>query len=49
MNVTYEYSDGRLLLYENYPFTAYGMHGFDNGDEDVSPHHALNRSFDHWL
>lgn len=32
MNVTYEYSDGRLLVYENYPFTAYGIHGFDNGN-----------------
>jgi len=32
MNVTYEYPDGRLLVYENYPFTAYGMHGFDNGN-----------------
>jgi predicted dehydrogenase len=32
MNVTYEYSDGRLLVYENYPFTAYGLHGFDNGN-----------------
>ncbi|MCH8923315.1 MAG: hypothetical protein IIA67_09245, partial [Planctomycetes bacterium] len=32
MNVTYEYPDGRLLIYENYPFTKYGMHGFDNGN-----------------
>lgn len=32
MNVTYEYPDGRLLVYENYPFTAYGLHGFDNGN-----------------
>ncbi len=32
LNVTYEYPDGRLLVYENYPFTAYGMHGFDNGN-----------------
>jgi predicted dehydrogenase len=32
MNVTYEYPDGRLLIYENYPFTPYGMHGFDNGN-----------------
>lgn len=31
MNVTYEYSDGQLLIYENCPFTAYGLHGFDNG------------------
>ena len=32
MNVTYEYPDGRRLVYENYPFTEYGMHGFDNGN-----------------
>ena len=32
LNVTYEYEDGRLLIYENYPFTSYGMHGFDNGN-----------------
>lgn len=32
MNVVYEYPDGRLLIYENYPFTAYGMHGVDNGN-----------------
>jgi predicted dehydrogenase len=32
MNVTYEYPDGRLLIYENFPFTAYGIHGFDNGN-----------------
>jgi predicted dehydrogenase len=32
MNVAYEYSDGRLLIYENYPFTAYGLHGFENGN-----------------
>jgi predicted dehydrogenase len=32
LNVAYEYPDGRLLVYENYPFTAYGMHGFDNGN-----------------
>ena len=31
LNVTYEYPDGRLLLYENYPFTEYGIIGFDNG------------------
>ena len=31
-HVTYEYPDGRLLVYENYPFTAYGVHGFDNGN-----------------
>ncbi len=32
MNVSFEYADGRLLVYENYPFTAYGLHGFDNGN-----------------
>lgn len=32
MHVTYEYADGRLLIYENYPFTEYGLHGFDNGN-----------------
>ncbi|MGD9722994.1 MAG: Gfo/Idh/MocA family protein [Pirellulales bacterium] len=32
LNVTFEYPDGKLLVYENYPFTAYGMHGFDNGN-----------------
>ena len=30
--VNYEYPDGRLLIYENYPFTSYGLHGFDNGN-----------------
>jgi len=30
--VTYEYPDGRVLVYENYPFTPYGLHGFDNGN-----------------
>jgi predicted dehydrogenase len=32
LNVTYEYPDGRLLIYENYPFTTYGLHGFDDGN-----------------
>ena len=32
MNCTFEFADGRLLVYENYPFTAYGIHGFDNGN-----------------
>jgi len=32
MVVSFEYEDGRLLVYENYPFTAYGIHGFDNGN-----------------
>jgi predicted dehydrogenase len=32
MNVAWEFADGRLLIYENFPFTPYGMHGFDNGN-----------------
>ncbi len=32
MTVSYEYPDGKLLIYENYPFTSYGLHGFDNGN-----------------
>ncbi|MFO0911644.1 MAG: Gfo/Idh/MocA family oxidoreductase [Pirellulales bacterium] len=32
MQVSYEYPDGRLLIYENFPFTEYGLHGFDNGN-----------------
>ncbi len=32
MVVSYEYPDGKVLIYENYPFTAYGLHGFDNGN-----------------
>ncbi len=32
LHVIYEYADGRLLVYENYPFTRYGLHGFDNGN-----------------
>ncbi len=32
MTVTWEFPDGRLILYENYPFTSYGLHGFDNGN-----------------
>ncbi|MEO2031663.1 MAG: Gfo/Idh/MocA family oxidoreductase [Planctomycetaceae bacterium] len=32
MTVTWEFEDGRLMVYENYPFTAYGLHGFDNGN-----------------
>ncbi len=32
MVVNYEYPDGKLLIYENYPFTSYGLHGFDNGN-----------------
>ena len=29
---SFEFPDGKLLLYENYPFTHYGIHGFDNGN-----------------
>jgi predicted dehydrogenase len=32
MHAIYEYPDGRVLIYENYPFTPYGLHGFDNGN-----------------
>ncbi|TWU37134.1 Gfo/Idh/MocA family protein [Novipirellula artificiosorum] len=32
MNVSWQFADGRLLIYENYPFTSYGIHGFDNGN-----------------
>lgn len=32
MHVTWEFPDGRVMVYENYPFTSYGMHGFDNGN-----------------
>lgn len=32
MHVAFEYQDGRVLIYENLPFTKYGMHGFDNGN-----------------
>ncbi len=32
LTCSYEYDDGRLLIYENYQFTAYGLHGFDNGN-----------------
>jgi predicted dehydrogenase len=32
MHTMYEYPDGKLLVYENYPFTSYGLHGFDNGN-----------------
>jgi predicted dehydrogenase len=32
MNVTYEYPDGRLLIYECYPFTLYGIYNVDNGN-----------------
>ncbi|MEQ8849934.1 Gfo/Idh/MocA family oxidoreductase [Botrimarina sp.] len=32
MSATFEFADGRLLVYESLPFTRYGMHGFDNGN-----------------
>jgi predicted dehydrogenase len=32
MNVTYEYPDGRLLIYENYTCTPYGIYNVDNGN-----------------
>jgi predicted dehydrogenase len=32
LNVTYEYPDGKLIVYENYSFTSYGLYGFDNGN-----------------
>ncbi|MFP6768383.1 MAG: Gfo/Idh/MocA family oxidoreductase [Planctomycetaceae bacterium] len=32
MMVNYEYADGRVLIYEDRLFTAYGMHGFDSGN-----------------
>jgi predicted dehydrogenase len=32
MHVTWEFADGRMIVYENYPFTSYGLHGFDNGN-----------------
>jgi predicted dehydrogenase len=32
MNVTFEYPDGRLLIYENYSCTPYGIYNVDNGN-----------------
>ncbi len=32
MTVSYQYPDGKLLIYEDYPFTGYGLHGFDSGN-----------------
>lgn len=32
MHVAWQFPDGRLMIYENYPFTSYGLHGFDNGN-----------------
>lgn len=32
MNVTYEFADGRVIIYEDFPFTEYGQHGYDGGN-----------------
>jgi predicted dehydrogenase len=32
MHVAWEFPDGRVMIYENYPFTSYGLFGFDNGN-----------------
>jgi len=32
MSVTYEFPDGRLLIYDCFPFPRYGQYGFDNGN-----------------
>ncbi|MCH2129084.1 MAG: Gfo/Idh/MocA family oxidoreductase [Pirellulaceae bacterium] len=32
MNVSFEYADGRVLIYEDRLFTPYGMHGYDSGN-----------------
>jgi predicted dehydrogenase len=32
MTVAYEYTDGKLVIYEDYPFTNYGQHGYDGGN-----------------
>jgi predicted dehydrogenase len=32
MNVSFEYADGRVLIYEDRLFTPYGMHGVDSGN-----------------
>jgi predicted dehydrogenase len=32
MNVTWEFPDGRLLIYDCFPFPRYGQYGFDNGN-----------------
>ena len=37
MHAIFEYGDGRTLVYENYPFTSYGLHGFDNGNVFYGP------------
>eukprot|EP00913_Durusdinium_trenchii_P023465 g22043.t1 len=37
MHANFEYADGRMLVYENYPFTSYGLYGFDNGNAFYGP------------
>ncbi|MHC4399090.1 MAG: Gfo/Idh/MocA family protein [Planctomycetota bacterium] len=32
MNISFEYADGRVLIYEDRLFTPYGMHGVDSGN-----------------
>ena len=32
MNVTYEFPDGKLLIYEQFPSTPYGIYNVDNGN-----------------
>jgi predicted dehydrogenase len=32
MNVTYQYADGRVLIYEDRQWTPYGLHGVDSGN-----------------
>ena len=32
MNVVYEYPDGRTIVFEHFPFTPYGIHGYDSGN-----------------
>ena len=32
MMVTFQYADGKVLIYENRNFAAYTMHGYDNGN-----------------
>ena len=32
MNVSFQYADQRVLIYEDRLFTSYGMHGYDSGN-----------------
>ncbi len=32
MNVSFQYDEGKVLIYEDRLFTPYGMHGFDSGN-----------------